>query len=687
MHCDKCGAEIKMISKYCQYCGKEIDPKKTEDPDVTDIVEKLRSGSETEKASAFEKLYNATYNQTFGHILWKIKQREAAEDLVQETYTSVWKNIGQLRNAGAFYGWYWTIADRKCNDWFEKNKVMFAQPVSDDEGNELDILDNVADDSLPLPEDGIADEELKALLLEAMYGLPANQRHVVRGFYYEKKKIRDIADEMDSNEKTIKTWLRRGRLSMAKNISAYANANGLKLAPVCILPVMAILSKEDAYACELSKSAMWSVIQKETDTAFAQTASHVAVESAKNASKPASDKARDSAKDAVKKAQEAAKKVRDSAKTIAESEEMATAKKAAKEAAIEGAKAAKEAAKEARKAFDDKVAPEAGKAVAEAAKLSLPVKIGAAAVAGLLVIGGIGAVFGHKPEDKTTIAEISEEDNETGSTEAYEDNENDSADEDDDADYYVDNGPALPDNVDPESGEVIVTKDGAWLMYVQSLNSVPDETLEEIGEAHKSCINDFYKEASIKVLSTYNCTKEEYVGSYFMFFSADGEMHNAVLPVYKLEFDTAISDKPICLYEFDILTDFYCSEDGMYVANGNNGSADIDSDYINRIIDTHLIYDPYGKARFPERPYGTFTVQWREPNYVVSNGFTIGYENPAALEEAVIRLAKQQGATDINMEATFDISDLESHEYHKGNNHVEWAELVQIQAPGTAQAE
>lgn len=612
MHCDHCGAEVKAEAIYCPRCGKKIDKTDAKDPDVTGIVTKLKTGTADEKSDAFGALYEATYTQTFGHIMWKIKNQDAADDLVQDVYATVWEKIGQLNEPKAFYGWFWTIVKNKCNTWLTDNgKFRFESPISDDEGNEMDALDNVADDELPLPENAIADEQLKALLLETINALPDNQRHAIWGFYYEEKKIQDLAEEMGSNENSVKTWLKRGRLSMAKNASSYANANGLKLAPVAILPLIALLAKKDVYACEamaVHGAQTYSALQSRLG--LANTAVRVS--------------GGNSVQNAVRKAQ-------NSAKSFAESDEAAAVKQAAKDSA----EAAKSAAKDAAKAFNEKVAPELGQAVGKAASSGMLVKIVAGIVAAAVAIGGISALVNKGNKSKETVATDEEVwlDEDT-----YEYGTDDIPD-----DYEF-----ISDETEPD--EIAEAEANGKLHYCRSLEELPDGMLEEIANEHSACIPYIYWASSLQVEPEWEYVGCYLINRYYDTASADPKIESKLCLIYKVTTTSMLSDSTITLYEVDEHTQFRYLSDGTWEVGDHEYESELSFGWCAYAVEQE---DDGG---IPE-------------DYT---GHVRGFESPLEMEEQIIKDAVIQDSglhPLISIEASFEINDLETFEWHSDGTH------------------
>lgn len=87
---------------------------------LAQYVEKFKSGD----ISIFKDIYNATNNQVY-NLLYSYTKDEYTNldlDLMQETYLTVNRKIGNIKDPNAIKNWINRIAINKANRFFEKNK-------------------------------------------------------------------------------------------------------------------------------------------------------------------------------------------------------------------------------------------------------------------------------------------------------------------------------------------------------------------------------------------------------------------------------------------------------------------------------------------------------------------------------------------------------------------------------------
>ncbi len=155
--------------------------KETEDMNYIDFakdVEAARRGD----AAAFEELYNNSVQLFRAAVYPMLKNEYDIEDVLQEAYVQIFKNLDNLEEPGAFIGWGRTICKNTAlhhirtaqRHWGQDD---FRPSVSDDEYEGMDTL-SVADErgDYADPQEQMDAAETKRLLDEMIGDLPEMQR-------------------------------------------------------------------------------------------------------------------------------------------------------------------------------------------------------------------------------------------------------------------------------------------------------------------------------------------------------------------------------------------------------------------------------------------------------------------------------------------------------------------------------
>lgn len=157
------------------------------------------------------ELYNLTCDKAFSLALQMTKNREEAEDILQDSYMKAFSSLQTMTNAANFPSWFYCIVSNKCKDYLKSKRrgvVMFSDlEGEDDNGDEHEFeLEDTSDDYSP--EANVDVSETSRLIREMIDNLPEDQRMVVIMYYLNRLTIKEIAQALDVSENTVKSRLR-----------------------------------------------------------------------------------------------------------------------------------------------------------------------------------------------------------------------------------------------------------------------------------------------------------------------------------------------------------------------------------------------------------------------------------------------------------------------------------------------
>ena len=144
----------------------------------------------------FEALVGAYAADLHRYAYWLCRQRELAEDLVQETFMRAWKSLDSLQDYTAAKSWLITILRREMARHFERRQLDLIS--LDDE-----VVEQIAAES--------SDSSEITLLRQAMADLPLEYREplllqVIGGYSCD-----EIATELGIKSGAVMTRLFRAR--------------------------------------------------------------------------------------------------------------------------------------------------------------------------------------------------------------------------------------------------------------------------------------------------------------------------------------------------------------------------------------------------------------------------------------------------------------------------------------------
>ena len=175
----------------------------------TQLINSTLSGDD----EAFRTLVR-NYQKSIHSLAWrKVGDFHIAEEITQDTFLQVYKNLAQLRNPNQFSGWIYVIANRLCLKWLRKNKsVMQSLEVTPPE--EID-KSSYTDHVLAQRQTEIT-EHRHDLVKKLLAKLPESERTVVTLHYLGEMTTKEIGKFLGVSANTIKSRLRRGRERLQK---------------------------------------------------------------------------------------------------------------------------------------------------------------------------------------------------------------------------------------------------------------------------------------------------------------------------------------------------------------------------------------------------------------------------------------------------------------------------------------
>ena len=133
---------------------------------------------------AFELIVSTFSERLYWHIRRMVNYHEDADDVLQNTFIKIWKNLSSFRGDSKLYTWLYRIATNEALDHIRKNKKL--QMVGTD-GESVEY-DNVRGDMY------FDSEMAEGKLHRAIATLPEKQRLVFNLKYFEEMKYEDMAE-------------------------------------------------------------------------------------------------------------------------------------------------------------------------------------------------------------------------------------------------------------------------------------------------------------------------------------------------------------------------------------------------------------------------------------------------------------------------------------------------------------
>jgi RNA polymerase sigma-70 factor, ECF subfamily len=166
----------------------------------------------TGDSKSLDFLIEKYLKQIYGFIYKNVGSTSDAEDITQEVFVKVWKNIRKFDQNKSFKPWIFQIAKNSSIDFLRKKKSIPFSRFENEKGQNA-LVDNIIAKPMNLIEN-LSD---KKTLAAAMYGLNEKEQKIV-SLRYDGMSFKEISEIVRESINTVKSRYRRTILNLRKNI-------------------------------------------------------------------------------------------------------------------------------------------------------------------------------------------------------------------------------------------------------------------------------------------------------------------------------------------------------------------------------------------------------------------------------------------------------------------------------------
>jgi len=193
-------SELVTSSVSCSQISKQP---RTHEIDDQKLIVAIAAGD----SNALEQLYDRYGSVVYRVALRMLKNRELAEDVVQEVFWRVWRRSASFTHErGRVTQWLFGIAHNLCIDELRRMRAR-PTPIYDDV--EHPVLQQLIDEQTDVPALAWTTEQ-RRVIIEAISELPDAQRQAIALAYFGGLSHQEIATKLNRPLGTIKTRVRLG---------------------------------------------------------------------------------------------------------------------------------------------------------------------------------------------------------------------------------------------------------------------------------------------------------------------------------------------------------------------------------------------------------------------------------------------------------------------------------------------
>ncbi len=181
-------------------------------PDEKKYIKQARAGDK----EAFRRLVESCQDRLFGLALSMVRNREQAEDLVQEIFIKAYFALESFEGQSGFYTWLYRIASNHCLDYLRKNRpiqISLDRPFSDD--SEMTFEDTL---KAPFSDDPEAAMETPSEAAALLAALQPDQRLILSLRELEGHSYEELADMLNCPVNMVKSRLNRAREALKSRL-------------------------------------------------------------------------------------------------------------------------------------------------------------------------------------------------------------------------------------------------------------------------------------------------------------------------------------------------------------------------------------------------------------------------------------------------------------------------------------
>jgi RNA polymerase sigma-70 factor, ECF subfamily len=173
---------------------------------LSDLLADIAAGDK----SAFAKLYGMTTRKLYGVALRIMRDRLAAEDVMQEAYFRVWRNAASFNpEVASPMTWMASIVRHCAIDTLRKQKLETVEYSEESTSIAAEVIDPAAE---------IETAQRRAIAFAALKKLSPEKRKLILQAYFRGQSRNSLARVHGMPTNTVKTHLRRTLIELREHI-------------------------------------------------------------------------------------------------------------------------------------------------------------------------------------------------------------------------------------------------------------------------------------------------------------------------------------------------------------------------------------------------------------------------------------------------------------------------------------
>jgi len=180
------------------------------------LIQQLKAKNE----QAFSQFVETYKDRVYNTALSILQNQADAEDIAQEVFMDIWKNVGGFRGESSLSTWVYQVSINRCRDYlkWKKRKKRFAF-ITSLHGEQQELKHDSPDFVHPGVQ--LEQQEQAKVLLQAIEALPDSQRvafslHKLEGLSYQ-----EICQILGKSLSSVESLMHRAKQNLQKRLYNY----------------------------------------------------------------------------------------------------------------------------------------------------------------------------------------------------------------------------------------------------------------------------------------------------------------------------------------------------------------------------------------------------------------------------------------------------------------------------------
>ncbi|HSI68863.1 MAG TPA: RNA polymerase sigma factor [Gillisia sp.] len=157
------------------------------------LINRLKDSST--RNEAFRELLGLYKERLYWHLRNMVKDHNDTDDILQNTFIKIYRNIDKFKGESKLYSWMYRIATNEAITFLNK-KSRSLQISSEELQNNL--IENIESDVY------FEGDEIQLKLQRAIASLPQKQQQVFNMKYFQELKYREMSEILETSEGALK---------------------------------------------------------------------------------------------------------------------------------------------------------------------------------------------------------------------------------------------------------------------------------------------------------------------------------------------------------------------------------------------------------------------------------------------------------------------------------------------------